>query len=386
MKKIICIMMALVMTCLVAAGCSAPEAAPTAKTTVIAPSAAPETASAPAPAATPSEPAPSGLSLTTGLASDKEYKPFVAMIENSPAARPQTGVQQADIVYEVMAEGSITRFLCLFNDNLPVKAGPIRSTRLYYISIQREWDAPLIHYGGPSDSSKPSYVYGSNSGDIRLRLDGLKGGYSKYFWRDSERKAPHNVYTDLTKFMDLYDYTPKDRTQFTFDPNYAPQGDTVDTVGIPFSSKKDNFVEFRYNAATDKFERYMSGVPFEVRTVTKDENGNDQTDTAILTTQNIIVQYAKTYLLSNDVKGRKMVDTVGEGKAEFFIGGKHLTGTWARESEDSSTVYTLDDGTPVTLKPGNTWICMQPTDDEIAVTYNEGGSSNVQGTAENTAK
>ena len=83
---------------------------------------------------------------TTGTAYDAppEYKPMSVMIENQSQARPQTGLQQADIIYEAMAEGDITRFMCIFNDQKPSVAGPIRSARLYYINVQKEWDSPSI--------------------------------------------------------------------------------------------------------------------------------------------------------------------------------------------------------------------------------------------------
>ena len=374
MKKGICFLIAILLLS-VAAGCGAPEE-----------SASPAASDTPSPTATEQSPVPteiviqptpeagdvqeSGLSATTGLPTEKAYKPFCVMVENSPAARPQTGLQEADIIYEAMAEGGITRFICIFNDKLPVKVGPIRSTRLYYINIQREWDGPLVHYGGPGDAGAAT-VYGSDFNDIKLRLDGLKGGYGKYFWRDSERSAPNNVYTNLCKFMDLYDYTPNARTQFVFNASKAYEAKTVSRVGIPFLSGKPTHTEFVYDAATDKFTRYLSGKTFDVRTVFEDASGKQTTEVAPLTVQNLIVQYANTHNFPNDPKGRRMVDVVGSGKCEFFIGGKHISGNWSRESLTSSTIYTAEDGTPIELKPGNTWIALQPTSGEITVTYAE---------------
>lgn len=344
--------------------CGAPEASPT-PTPTPTPSATVETTPVPSPTPSVSE----NLSLTTGLPTDKAYLPMAVMVENSDAARPQTGLQQADIIYEAMAEGGITRFLCIFNDQQPVKVGPIRSTRLYYIEIQREWDAPLVHYGGPSDADRPSYVYGEDSKDIKLRLDGLKGGYGEYFWRDQERKAPNNVYTDLTELYTLYDYTPDERDPFSFEEGVTYNGEMVDTVGLPFLSKDATHTSFVYDPETDLFTRYQKGEPFEVRTVTQDAEGNQETQTAPMTVKNLIVQYANTYTLKNDVKNRRMVDIVDSGEAEYFIGGKHVTGYWERTSREDSTHYYLEDGKPVVLRPGNTWIALQPNTDTVTVTY-----------------
>lgn len=391
MKKIVCLALIAVFAFMSFAGCSAPaKSTATVNITVTEPSSTPApattaaTTSSEAEPQTTSEPIITDKSLTTGLDTNgKAYQPIAVMVENSPGARPQTGLMEADIIYEAMAEGSITRFMCLFNDNTPQKVGPVRSARLYYINLAREWDAAYVHFGGPSMSDKPSYVYGSDSSDIKLRIDGIKGKYSNLFWRDSARKAPHNAYIDLRSVSKIYNYTPKERTyKFQFDANASNSGNTVDTIGVPFVSGKKDFVEFRYNKATDKFERYMSGTPFMVNTVTRDDNGKETSKSSIMQVQNVIIQYAKTYTLQNDVKGRRMVDTVGSGKAVYFVGGKQLTGTWKRDSKDTSTQYLLDDGSSVTLKPGNTWVCLQPDNDQISVTFNENGSANVQGKAE----
>jgi len=344
-------------------GCGAPAESPN-------PSEIPSITILPTQESTP-EPTPdSSRSLTTGLPSDKEYKPITVMIENSPQSRPQTGLQEADIIYEAMAEGGITRMICVFNDNKPVVAGPVRSTRLYFINIQKEWDSPLVHFGGPSDSDKPSYVYGSSTSYIKVRVDGIKGKYNDYFWRDKSRSAPNNAYTNVAKIQDkLYDYTPAEREPFKFDEAVSHTGQTVDTVGIPFLSGKPTHTEFKYDSSTGLFTRYVSGKEFEVRTVAQDENGKQTTSTAPMTVQNLIVQYAKTYTIKGDRKGRRMVDMVGSGDCEYYIGGVQLTGTWERKSLDDSTKYYLADGSEVVLKPGNTWIAVQPTSDKTTVTF-----------------
>lgn len=337
-------------------GCSqnVPEETPTST-----PTPSPTSTPVVAPSPTPT-PTPVPTSLTTGLPSDKEYKPIAVMIENSTGARPQTNLQAADIVYECMVEGSITRFMCIYNDNIPDVVGPVRSTRLYYIRLQQEWDSPLVHYGGPSDADRPSYVYGKAASHIKLRIDGIKGASSKYFWRDKSRKAPHNAYTDLEKVLEAYDYTPEMRDPFQFSSDISYTGQMVDTIYLPFESGKDSFVTYTYNSATDKFERAMDGKEFI-----------DAATDKPVEVQNIIVQYADTYVLDNDVKGRKMVDVKGEGSAEFFIGGRHLTGTWEKTAYEEATKFYLEDGQELTLKPGNTWIHLHPDDEEIRVEYRE---------------
>jgi len=324
-----------------------------------------------APAVPEATEAPIARSLTSGTPGEYTYHPMLVMIENSKAARPQTGIQQADIVYEILAESSVTRFMCLFNDTIPVEAGPIRSCRMYYLAIQKEWDAPIVHYGGPGDSGKPSNIYSDKYDYIKLRLDGLKSAkYTKYFWRSKDRKAPHNVYTNLVKMADAeYTYTPNERTQFTFADEVAYEnGQAFTYVGLPWNTSNSDTTNFTYNAEDGLLYRANGDTPHEIVTVTEDESGKQTKKTAQYTCKNLIVQYAKTYVLDNDIKGRKNVDVVGSGNCEYFIGGKHMKGTWVRETEDSSTIYYLEDGTtPVTLLPGNTWIAVHPDTATVTV-------------------
>lgn len=366
MKRILLLTLCVLM--LFAAGCAKPIEEPSVtpeSTPSAAPSVMPTVEATPKPTPTPDT---RPRSLTTGLVSEKEYAPMLVMIENHKAARPQTGLQQADIIYEAPVEGGITRFACLFNDTYPVVAGPVRSARLYYIHIQREWDAPYIHYGGPSASTGAPAVYGSQFDDIKLRVDGLKGKYNAYFWRNPPGGNEHTVFTNLQKIADeLYDYTPDERTQFLFSEEVAYDGATVTKVGVPFHTGKASNTEFVYDAANDVFTRYQDGKLFETRTVTEDADGNQTTETAALTVKNLVVQYANFYTFKGDSKGRRMVDVVGEGKCTYFIGGKQVEGKWSRPTMDDSTQYMLEDGTPVVLQPGNTWICLQPDSNTVTV-------------------
>lgn len=329
----------------------------------------------PSPEDTPSAvptPAPENLSPTTGLEGKTAatYTPITVMIENSPAARPQTGMQQADIVYEALAEGGITRFMCLFNDQKPTMVGPVRSVRIYYLNMQKEWDSLMVHYGGVTYDKGGVYTYGPDTDYIKVRVDGIAGKWEKYFWRSSGRKAPHNVYTDLTKVQDeLYDFTPDQRAALFFSADAAGTGQTVDVVRLPFLSNDSKFVSFQYDAAADKFVRYQQGKPFDVVTVSKNEAGEQTSATAPLTFQNLIIQYAKTYVAPGDPSGRRLIDLTGEGSCEYFIGGKRETGTWKRASLDEDTQYLDSKGNPIVLRPGNTYIGLHPTAKQAEVVY-----------------
>ncbi len=315
--------------------------------------------------------APLYVSRTTGLPYTEEplYHPMMVIIENSSYARPQTGLMQADVIYEAPVEATITRFICLFNDTLPTVAGPVRSARIYLLHIQKEWDAVLIHFGGANTPGVESYVYGSNTSYIKVRVDGLKGKYDKYFWRSTDRSAPHNVYTDLPYIEEkLYDYTPNERAGWLFSADAGATGEPVRRVGIPYLTSNTSNVEFVYDEEQNRFCRYENGEPFMTYTVTENADGTQSTATEQVCVRNLIVQYAKSYLIPDD-GGRRMVVLTGTGRCEYFINGRHQSGYWERDSLDDPTIYYTDNGEEVVFSPGNTWVALQPDSKEIEIEY-----------------
>lgn len=299
------------------------------------------------------------VSPTTGLPGNTKYHPVQVQIDNEPPGRPQYGIQAADIVYEAMIEGLDTRLSCIFNDTLPEKVGPVRSSRVYFQWIQNEWDSIYIHDGGPFVASFTKSYIGSaeNGGDMKVNLDGPKLPES-IFWHISADFA----YANTKAAEDKYDYQRTERTPaFKFDANvdYSKYPD-VSKVDIPFWSTDVTHVEYRYDKSSGKFVRYCFGKPF------LDHDTNEA-----VTVQNVIVQYAYAAELPGEgtatQAARKEVKLIGSGKAEFFVDGKHLTGTWKKADRHAGTVYTLDDGSELVLKPGNTWIAIQPDSKAISV-------------------
>lgn len=345
-----------VMLVLALCSCGAPEESP--QSTVM-PTATPKTtpvqSPSPSPAPNPtviSTPIPVLRSYTTGLpvAERTPYKPVGVMIENSSSARPQYGLQAADIVYEAPVEGC-TRLFCIYNDVLPEKVGPVRSARIYFIKMQQEWDCAYIHFGGPENGK--ANVYLSSSDHIKTRVNLIKGKYNDYYWRDKKKKAPHNAYTDVQKCQTLMKEESKVRT-FQYADELQYTGKNIKEISLPFYSGK---VTYKYDAAKDVFIRYMGGKPFI-----------DAETKAAVEVKNLIVQYSHFYH-GNEAKGRWLCDLTGSGEADFFIGGKHIQGTWKRESYDSPTIYKDSYGEEIILQPGNTWITVHPNSKEITVNY-----------------
>ena len=119
----------------------------------------------------------------------------LAIIENSLDARPQSGLNSADIVYETMAEGGIPRFIALFQKENANKIGPIRSARSYFLDISKEYNLPFAHCGGSEEALLKI------NGEKLMSMNEMTN--SSTYWRDSIRKAPHNLYTSSTKLREL---------------------------------------------------------------------------------------------------------------------------------------------------------------------------------------
>lgn len=290
------------------------------------------------------------LSYTTGLPFEGEYKPVIAVIENSRPARPQTGLQAADVVYEVPVEGGITRLVCVFSDNVPSEIMPVRSCRVPFLYIQHEWDAVFMHYGGSgkssSDRDEPYSVYGHKLyKQIKYHVDGLSG-YAKYYKRVKGKKTPHNVMGFPDRAQKLYDYEPEP-IGWLFDADAAYAGEDVLSVDLKLCSNDKNYVSYDYDGTNDIYLRSMNGKTF-TSAETKQQVG----------VKNVIVLYS-TYKKS--VSGIKLWNLVGSGKADFYIGGKRIKGSWERKSEDDKTVFYDDRGEQIVLRPGNTWIHLSPS-------------------------
>ncbi len=287
-------------------------------------------------------------SSTTGFDFDGDYKPVMAVIENSPAARPQTGLQTADVVYEVMVEGSITRFVSIFSDKVPEQILPIRSGRAPFLYIQQEWDGLFMHFGASGTASNPQeYTFTGNKlfKDIKIDLDGITGNKDGIFKRVNTAPAPHNVMGNPLLAQKLYNYEPKP-LDWKFDATVFYPGDSVTAVELPFTTSNRNYVSYTYDFNKGVYLRFMSGVPF-MASETK----------AQLEVKNVIVQYT-----SYSIKGSVYKDwvMVGSGKADFYIGGMYVQGSWSKDSPTAQTMYKDAEGNPIVLKPGNTWIHIHP--------------------------
>lgn len=296
-----------------------------------------------------------GYSPTTGLPNQKEYKPIAVVIENHRAARPLSGISAADWVYEIYVEGKITRLLAIFNDTLPAKVGPIRSARVNFLDIQQEWNSVFVHFGASvggtiETCAKPRIP----TLEFPFRADGHTGKNDDTFWRSDDRSAPHNAYNDLTKLTKMFeaDIAPIPRN---FCETVMTGGTDCNELVVAYNDST-TYVEYEYDAQNGVYSRNVDNKPF------MDKETEEQ-----ITVTNIIMQRVDH---SNPHVGRytfEIMDMVGEGPAEFVMGGKHYTGTWKSDSIQDKTYFYLDNGEEITLLPGNTWVQVIYYDTEVSI-------------------
>ena len=377
----------LIAATLLSTGCSALSPQPVAEVTPTPePAAIVEQATA-TPTATPEPtpsptPEPQNRSQTSGrvIPEGTPSKVFIMSIDNADGAKPQTSLMQADIVYEFLVEQTITRFQVLFNDTYPLYAGPLRSMRYYFIDLAHEWDCMYLHEGYVVLDA-PYKRYPSElislylpSGDFvgySATFSRNKGAYNDFETKNGYKfRAPetgrgdvHALYYRVAALVDRYfkDYESKVCQRFNFLENVSyANGEPFTTVSLQFDNDTNpKWIQFTYNATENRIYRSEGGQPTMTR-VLKD-NG-DSYDTVQMNVQNLIVQYANYGSVKGDTKHRRTCDLIGEGKCDYFINGQHVTGTWSRPTSDDYTSYFLDDGTLVTLEPGNTWIAVHPAD------------------------
>jgi len=284
------------------------------------------------------------------------------MIDDLDAARPQSGLSAASIVWQAPAEGGIPRYMALFSEGSPPAVGPIRSSRLYYIAWAAEWNAVYMHVGG-SPQAMRLLASSQGRGSVVWNADEFRVG-STYMWRIKTRFAPHNVYSS-SKYMRLLvkaihapasvNYTP--HWKFATDPaiDARPVGGTI---VVPYLQNK---ISYAYDRSTNSYPRTVSVEGKEIDAGTKTR----------IAPKNVIVLFMQVSRLNDGSgKDRKDVKYLGSGKALVFNNGKLTKATWKKASMTAPTLLYGPDGQPVTLTVGQTFVQVVPFG--TVVTYKVG--------------
>ncbi len=261
------------------------------------------------------------------------------MIENSPDARPQSGLKDAGVVFEAIAEGGITRFLTLFQEAQPDYIGPVRSVRPYFLSWLHAFDAAVAHAGG------------SPVALAKIQSDGIKdldhGANGNSFQRISSRYAPHNLYTSMASLLEAEKSRGYGESVFTSFPRKAEKPlvpAIAKAIDIKISSPLYD-VHFDYDSATNNYPRTLGGLPH------KDERSGIQIAPKVV--------IAVVISQGIDPDGiHTSYQTIGSGKAYIFQDGDVVDGTWSKASDKDQIIFGDASGAPIKLNPGQTWITM----------------------------
>lgn len=296
----------------------------------------------------PEVPAPKYYSLLTGTqvetASAASATATAVMIENSPDARPQSGLKNSGVIFEAIAEGGITRFMVLYQTEKPQLIGPVRSVRLYDVEWLKPFDAGLAHVGG--SAAALAEVRNGSYRDLDQFFN------SGSYWRAADRYAPHNVYTSFERLDALNatkGYSSSDVAGFTRkDSEAATLADrTATNVAVTISSDLYNST-YKWNEATNSYDRSQAGAPHLDR-----EDG--QISPRVL----IVLEVQQNTVLEDG--SREKIITVGSGKGHIFQDGVYTAVTWSKSSVGSQMTFADAEGKPVSLARGQTWLIAVPS-------------------------
>ncbi len=303
-------------------------------------------------------------SYLSGLPVDEKIadrRPVAIMLNNLEAAQPMSGISKADVVYEYVVEGGITRLMGLFEDYDGLdKIGSVRSCREYFVYTALEFDAIYMHFG------QAAYAVDLLAQDYVDNLNGLGEAGDTCFYRTTDRQAPHNVYTSdagIEAGIKKLGYRPGHYDGFAGKFKFCDL-DEVITNDLGASAVhiepdyKINKPWFDYNPETGKYDRYQYGGP-QIDELTGEQLSYD----------NVILQYNKWSQL--DQKDYLAFDCHSGGIIQYCTKGKFTVGTWQRDisqAKDGNVdmapirYYTLE-GNEIEINNGKTFICViQDTD------------------------
>lgn len=267
------------------------------------------------------------------------------MVSNQEGARPQTGLSQADIVFEILTEGNVTRFMAIFQSEQPEVVGPVRSAREYFFNLADAYDVLYVYHGAAKvvtekiESSQVEYLNGA-----------LHDNDGKLFKREAFRKKPHNSYL---QFGAVYEEAEEKGYDIEFNHEPLPfiedvndiEGETATHAKIAYYENKP-IVQYEYDAAAEKYTRYNDGE----KTVELESDEPIQVDNVfIIETEHEVI----------DEQKRRVVDLNSGGKAYLLQKGFVQQIEWKNEN---GRIVPVKDGQVVGFVPGQTWINIVPTD------------------------
>jgi len=294
-----------------------------------------------------------------------QRRPLLVRIGNDAEVRPQSGLSQADMVFEEATEGwYITRFTAIIWSKDPAMLRPIRSARLFTIELGYMFDGALVHSGANDQvrwllsqstlTDLDEWRHDSVYKELEPKPEDKWAGALAYMgkkYTTSKIVRDYLVKIGKEKAVHLVGFT------FSGENDPAPQGEPAMYLRVPYPKRA--LVEYRYDAEEQKYKRWVQGEPHV------DALNGEQ-----LAAANVIVHYAKYE--ETDVKdsnGQPTYNIVltGEGRALVYRDGVKIEAKWVRPGITDFVKYVYLDGTPVPLRPGQTWVEVVPLDYNITI-------------------
>lgn len=303
------------------------------------------------------EPAAQPCNPLTGLAESSDIsaeRPFAVMVNNIIYAQPQVGVGQADWIYEIEAEGGITRMMALFTHLQDVQSvGSIRSLRPYYLSLALSYDAIMVHAGGSPEAYTDCDAYNAD------HIDGVRDAAANSFayYRDPSRGAhgsEHTLFLYGDKIPAYADQVGMRRThQEGYSNGLAFSNDSAalcpnEAANVKVTLTQSKTTSFTYHPESGAYTGYQHGGDYI----------DGATNEAIAFSNILVLQ---TQINAYDSYGRMEAEIIGSGTGWFCTGGKWVAINWSRADVNSPYSYTTQDGTPITFKPGKTYCAIVST-------------------------
>lgn len=289
---------------------------------------------------------------------NSKTRPYAVMINNIAEARPTAGLQDAYLVYEIVVEGGITRYLALFKDVDVAKIGSVRSSRHYYLDYAMENDAIYTHFGW-------SYVAEQQIPELGINNVNGYTTEANAFWRDTtlNRAYEHTAFTSTAKIAEAVKNRGY-RTETNKDLLLNYSVDEIDLSAMSDAKSATNVsivysgyqtASYEYDATNKVYVRSSGG-----------KVDTDLTSKENITVKNIITYQVEDVSYNGDAKLRDLKN-IGSGTGYYITNGYAVPITWEKTARDAQTVYKYQDGTEITVNDGNTFIQIQPKGKKLTI-------------------
>ena len=308
-----------------------------------------------------------GISPTTGLPFTGKYAPVFAMIDNAIEAYPHWGVGQADIIYQLPHAGhGATRLMAMFSDKMPESVGGVRSARTPFLDVVFSYGGAFVFAGTPGEEvakedNVPLQLYKAGYRFNKEQFDVLQD--ADFRTRVKHHKNPHNLSVNIKKVQELALNAGVEFEQrpFLFTDELPQKGEKANFIEINHYRHHDTKKPNPASAATYTYDAEKGGYIRETA-FGKYADMQDQDNPIVFA--NVIVQRVR-YGWNNSYV--HLLDAVGSGDAQIFIGGRFIQGAWYKNARDGRTVYLDENGNEIKLQRGKTFIVVG--NEDVLVSY-----------------